>query len=169
MNIGWLNDASLGVDWLRILSTGGILTLVALLAKAYIDNRRLTLQHRQRADSYKLEVSADGRTNLQFIIDNLQKEIVATRERHDDCERRVTRLHRRLRAQERAHDGLHRQFVEYQLSIARAVPPSGRSAEINAMIESLELIVHAPRKPMVDDFLDDSDDRADGLGDAPAT
>jgi hypothetical protein len=135
-------DFTAGLEAIRPwMSTGFIGGILAIVVKLFVDNRRLRLAEQTRAQSYQLEVSADGRTNLQFIIDNLVRDITAQRTAHEECQdelRSVRVAHRNL---EGRHDGLQRQFVNYQLAVARGIPADVRSPEINAMMKTLEALV----------------------------
>lgn len=126
------------------LTTGFIGGILALVVKLYVDNRRLRLDEQIRAQDYTLEVSADGRTNLQFVIDNLVRDITAQREAHADCQTELTGAKERIRSLEHHHDGLQRQFVQYQITVARAIPPNERSPEIDAMLLLLEDLAAQP-------------------------
>jgi hypothetical protein len=134
-------DIGAGLEAIRPwLSTGFIGGILAIIVKLFIDNRRLRLAEKSRDQDYKLEVSADGRTNLQFIIDNLVRDITAQREAHEECQTDLRQVRHNFRRLERRHEGLQRQFVNYQLAVARAIPPSDRSPEITAMLTRLEAV-----------------------------
>lgn len=134
------------------ISTGGILGLLTFAAKLYLDNRKLRLQAEKRAQEYQLEVSADGRSNLQFIIDNLRRDI-------DRADRRATAAETRASAAEKAHgaceqeldrvrdegrgtrdrlEGLARQFVAFADSVAAGIPPGTWSPEMTNMMDQLK-------------------------------
>jgi hypothetical protein len=72
-------------------------------------------------------------SEAKFRLDLLRRigelEELLSEERHA-CEERCKVLQTNL-------DGLQRQFITYQLAVAQAIPPSQRSAEVNAMVESL--------------------------------
>lgn len=128
--------------WLSTAFLGGILSLIV---KLYLDNRKLRLAEKGRDQDYQLEVSADGRTNLQFIIDNLVRDIQAQRKAHDDCQSELERVRTAHHELETRHNGLQLQFVNYQITVARGIPPEARSAEITAMLKTLEdLVAESP-------------------------
>lgn len=133
------------------VSTGGILGLLGLAVKLYLDNRGLRLQAEKRAQEYTLEVSADGRTNLQFIIDNLRADIGRADERankadtragaaelaHAACEKELDSVRDVGRATRDKLEGLARQFVNFADSVAMGIPPGNWSPEITNMMQQL--------------------------------
>jgi hypothetical protein len=102
------------------------------------------LAEKTRDQDFQLKVSGDGRTNLQFIIDNLVRDIKAQRDAHEDCQGELQQQRRNFRALERRHDGLQRQFVNYQITVARTIPLGERSPEVNAMLAHLEALAAEP-------------------------
>lgn len=125
-------DLAGGLEALRPwLSTAFIGSILALLVKLYIDNRKLRLAEKTREQDFQLEVSADGRSNLQFVIDNLVRDITAQREAHQDCEERLTKVTESYRQQEKKLDGIERQFIAFQLDVGRAIPPADRTPVLN--------------------------------------
>lgn len=141
MDLGSLNLGT-GLEMLRPwITTGGILALLGIVAKLYVDNRRLRLEETTGDRKYQLEVSEDGRSNLQFIINNLRDDIKATREAHTICEERLRELNEK-------HDGLQRQFIAYQVTVARAIPPDLRSPAVNAVLSQLDDLADNPILPV---------------------
>lgn len=150
MNVsGGLADA---IETIRPwVSTSFIGAILALLVKLYLDNRKLRLQAEKRAQEYTLEVSADGRTNLQFIIDNLRADIGRADERankadtragaaelaHAACENELDRVRDEGRRTRDKLDGLARQFVAFADSVASGIPPGNRSPAITGMMQQL--------------------------------
>lgn len=141
-------DLASGFEFVRPwLSTAFLGSILAIIAKLYIDNRRLRLQETERAHDFQLEVSADGRSNLQFIIDNLVRDIASQREAtaaameaHSRCETELRGAYSEVRRIGKHLDGVQRQFINYQLTVARAIPPGDRSPEINVMLTRLETL-----------------------------
>lgn len=129
------------------LSTGFLAGILAIIAKLYVDNRGLRLKEQERAQDFQLEVSADGRTNLQFIIDNLVRDIEAQRaatarqqEAHDRCEGDLSKMRDRYREQGKKLDGVVRQFLHFQLNYAQGIPISKRTpllAELRRQFDNL--------------------------------
>lgn len=128
-----------GLELLRPwLSTAFIGSILALLVKLYVDNRKLRLAERSREQDFQLEVSADGRTNLQFVIDNLVRDIEAQRVAHQDCEDRLTKVTQDYRQQGKRLDGIERQFIAFQLDIGRAIPPGDRTPVLHDILRQYE-------------------------------
>lgn len=120
--------------WLLLAFNGGLLTIAA---KLYVDNRGLRLKEQTRAQEYTLEVSADGRSNLQFIIDNLRRDTERADERAAAAEARAAAAeaaHRACEDESRAQgvklDGVVRQFIHFQLTYAENIPIAERSPVI---------------------------------------
>ncbi len=134
-------DPASGLEVLRPwLSTAFIGSILALLVKLYIDNRKLRLAEKERANSFQLEVSADGRSNLQFVIDNLVRDITAQRDAHQDCEERLEKVTENYRQQGKRLDGIERQFIAFQLDIGRAIPPADRTPVLNDILRQYDEI-----------------------------
>lgn len=129
------------------LTTGAIVGILGIIAKLYIDNRRLRLAETERSQEFQLEISADGRSNLQFVIDNLVRDIASQREAaaaqaaaHDRCQHELTALRGDYTEQGRKLDGVVRQFLQFQLSGASALPPGERTpmlAELRRQFDDL--------------------------------
>lgn len=116
------------------LSTTFIAGILGIMVKLYVDNRRLRLQEETRAQEYTLEVSADGRSNLQFIIDNLRRDTERADKRAAAAEARALAAetaHRACEDESRAQgmklDGVVRQFIHFQLNYAESIPIAERS------------------------------------------
>lgn len=121
-------DLGSGLELLRPwMTTGFIGGILALVVKLYVDNRKLRLAEKSREQDFQLEVSADGRSNLQFVIDNLVRDISAQRDAHRDCEERLIKMTDSYRAQGKRLDGIERQFIAFQLDVGRAIPPGDRT------------------------------------------
>lgn len=135
--------------WLLLAFNGGLLTIAA---KLYVDNRRLRLAEKTRSEEFQLEVSADGRNNLQFVIDNLVAELKRQGVAHAECQatvaaqaKKMDELHDENRAQGSKLDGLCRQFIAFSESVGRAIPPGNWSPEIAHMMQQLDLLARAAR------------------------
>lgn len=120
------------------LTTGFIAGILGIAVKLYVDNRKLRLAEKARDQNFHLEISADGRTNLQFIIDNLVRDITSQREAHDKCENRLSALAERYRVQEERLNGLSRQFITYQLEVGRAIPPENRTPVLESLLKQYD-------------------------------
>jgi hypothetical protein len=136
-------------EWIR---TFGSLGLLALATKFYLDLRRVRANETERDQNYQLEVSADGRSNLQFIIDNLKRDIEDQRaatdvqaKAHERCEDELRAVRVDNRSQGMKLDGLSRQFIAFSESVGQAIPPENRSPAINAMMKKLEELAVAAR------------------------
>jgi hypothetical protein len=146
-------DLSTGLEqirpWLLLAFNGGLLTIAA---KLYVDRRTLMLAEKSRGESFQLKVSADGRNNLQFIIDNLVRDITAQREQteaqataHAHCQEQLSAMLTDNRGLESKLDGICRQFIAFSESVGRAIPPGNRSPEINNMMEQLAALAAVAR------------------------
>lgn len=143
MNVSGLGEA---IETIRPwVTTGGVLGLLGLAVKLYLDNRKLRLQAEKRAQEYQLEVSADGRTNLQFIIDNLRRDTERADTRaeaaavaHAACEKELDLVRDEGRRTRDRLDGLARQFVAFTDSVASGIPPGNWSPEITHMMDQLK-------------------------------
>lgn len=132
------------------MTTGFIGAILTLLVKLYIDNRKLRLAEKSREQDFQLEVSVDGRSNLQFVIDNLVRDITAQREAHQDCEKRLEKVSESYRAQGKRLDGIERQFIAFQLDVGRAIPPGDRTPVLRDVLrqyEELEAQTRARKNP----------------------
>lgn len=151
MNAGF--DLSSGLESIRPwLTTAFIGSILALVAKLYVDNRRLKLTEKSRSQNFQLQMSADGRSNLQFIIDNLVRDIEAQRHAtqaqataHGKCQEELDAIREEHRAQSRQLEGLCRQFIAFSESVGRAIPPGTWSPEITAMMGQLDALAEAAR------------------------
>lgn len=149
------------------LTTGFIGSILALLVKLYTDNRKLRMQAEKRAQEYQLEVTADGRSNLQFIIDNLRRDIeradgrssaaearaASAEERaskaetaHQTCEETLDQMHEERRQDRNRLDGLARQFVQFADSVSQGIPPGNWSPEITHMVDQLQRLGRIARE-----------------------
>lgn len=139
-------DLSAGLESIRPwLTTAFIGSILALIAKLYVDNRRLKLAEKSRAQDFQLEVSADGRSNLQFIIDNLVRDIGAQRKATEGATVAHGRCESELRGVRQTLDGLCRQFIAFSESVGRAIPPGTQSPEIEGMLNQLAILAQAAR------------------------
>lgn len=134
------------------LTTGFIAGILAILARLYVENRRLRLAEKTRDQDYRLQVSDDGRNNLQFVIDNLVRDITAQREAtaeqadaHERCEKELRELRDENRGQGKKLDGLSAQFISFQRSVAQAIPPGNWSPEISHMMGQLDALAAVAR------------------------
>jgi len=119
------------------LSTAFIGSILAIVVKLYVDNRRLKLAEKSRAEDFQLEVSADGRTNLQFVIDNLVRDITAQREATATVTTAHAHCQEELQSVRDTLTGLQRQFINFQMTVGRAIPPGDWSPEISRMMDDL--------------------------------
>lgn len=78
---------------LPYLETSGLLILVVIAARLYIENRRLRLQER-----------ADDRDGYGVLIKALQDDVLHVRREHRECQERLSRVEQQL-------EGVHRQLV----------------------------------------------------------
>ena len=81
-------------------------------------------------DRRRARTEADGslRTDLLKRVADLEADLAEERRR---CDEELRSMRDRL-------DGITRTFIQYQLAVARAVPPSQRSPEIEGMIRQLK-------------------------------
>lgn len=88
-------------------------------------------------DRRRARTEADGslRKDLLARISTLEGQRATDRR---ECLEEQAVLHGRIRDLQAALDGVMRQFVLFQMTVAQAIPPSSRSPEIDAMIESLK-------------------------------
>ena len=94
-------------DFGRWVSAGGIVGMLALLIKFYLENRKLKLQERH-----------EDRDGYGVLIQALQADVVQVREQHRECESRLTEVEAQLR-------GVHRQLVMQSSNAAiNLAPPS---------------------------------------------
>lgn len=127
------------------LSTAFIGSILALMVKLFLDNRKLRLAEKSRDQDFQLEVSADGRTNLQFVIDNLVRDIASQRDAtaaanalHASCQEELSKLRDANHSQGTKLDGLSRQFLQFADSVGRAIPPGNWSPEVTDMMRQLK-------------------------------
>ncbi len=109
-------------EWVR---TGGTLGLLALAAKLFLDNRRLSLTK-----------AKDDRDGYGVLITALQDDIARVREQHRQCEERLNKVEAEL-------VGVHRQLV-MQGSV-RAVSMGGPSDHVRAASKRAVNAVQKPR------------------------
>lgn len=114
-------------DVLAWVQSGASIGLLALCSKLYVDNRKLRLEEKK----VDLDENKDERDGYGQLIKALRDDVADVREQLKICKDEHTKTSMEL-------DGLRRQFVSYQLAVAQAVPPSMRSPEIEAMVESLK-------------------------------
>lgn len=139
-------DLGSGLEAIRPwITTAFIGSILALVVKLYIDRRKLLLAEKTRDQNFQLEVNADGRTNLQFVIDNLVAELERQAAAHSRCENEVAGLRDENRAQGNKLDGLARQFIAFSESVGRAIPPGNWSPEITIMMQQLDALGKAAR------------------------
>lgn len=110
----------IGSNILNWIQTGGLIGLLALSVKLYIDNRRIRIEEK-RADHQ----------GFSDLIKALSEDVAGVREQLRHCQEQHDETKMEL-------DGLRRQFISYQLAVAHAVPPTMRTPEINAMIGQVE-------------------------------
>lgn len=128
-------DLVAGLDLIRPwMTTGFIAGILGIAVKLFVDNRRLRLAEVARDQDFQLKMSGDGRTNLQFIIDNLVRDITSQREEHAKCEAELNILKESSRKQEQKLDGLSRQLIAYQLEVGRAIPPELRTPVLEELL-----------------------------------
>jgi hypothetical protein len=145
----WGNALELIRPW---MTTGFIAGILGIAVKLYVDNRRLKLAEKARDQDFQLEISADGRTNLQFVIDNLVRDITAQREAHERCEGELQRMREagrerdeNYRKQSKKLDGIERQFIAYQLEVGRAIPPEHRTPVLDSLLKQHDRLARGGR------------------------
>lgn len=122
------------------VTTGAIVGILGIFVKLAVDNRKLRLAEKSRDQDFQLKVSGDGRTNLQFVIDNLVRDITRVSGLHEHCEEELGALRKAYRGQEEKLNGLSRQFISYQLEVGRAIPPEHRTPMLESLLRQHEAL-----------------------------
>lgn len=138
------------------IRTGTLVGILAVATRLFLDNRKLKMAAEKRAQEYRLEVTADGRTNLQFIIDNLRRDIeradgkaAAAEAAHAACETELDQMRNDGRRTRDRLDGLARQFVAFADSVATSIPPGTWSPEMSHMMNQLAELGRVSRETLL--------------------
>jgi septal ring factor EnvC (AmiA/AmiB activator) len=113
-------------------------TLVGLAVMAVIKMRPLMARIKLDGDT---SLRQDLLKRVEFLEEQREtdrKECVEAQDklRRENAEE-TDKLHQRIREQEKVIDGLQRQLIMFQITVAEALPPERRSPEIADMIRRL--------------------------------
>lgn len=142
------------------LMTAGLLGILGIVAKLYVDkrtleikNRELELQESKQTGEHHLKIKVDDREGLAALVGLLQTQVTTLHERHNSCERELEEERNLRRALERRVRRMERQFRNYQISVVERLPDSERTPMVEAMLVQLKREARA-----IEEAEDESDD-----------
>lgn len=134
-------------DVFTYLRTGALVGILTVMLGYAWRMRKLRNEEKSRDQDFQLEVSADGRTNLQFVIDNLvrngerlEQEIEAQRATTAAADARHTKCQEELRGMREDYSGLRRQFIQFQMEHAKALPLGQRTPMLDELRQQLDAL-----------------------------